>query len=217
MVLKGVIFDMDGLIFDTEKLYYEETQKVADAMSFPYDLDLYLRFLGVSDAEMWEEYHVIYRDFGADKVREFIERGHEAIKDRFIAGDVQLKPGVLTMLDYLDDLGVNRVVASSNTRPVIEHLLDQAGIAHRFNEIVSAENVVRAKPDPQIFIEAMNIMASEPQTTLVLEDSLNGIKAGHAAGIPVFLVPDLLPPTAEMKAKADRIFTSLAEIPAYLG
>ncbi|MBO0467119.1 HAD family phosphatase [Enterococcus plantarum] len=214
--IDGVIFDMDGLLFDTELIYYQSTQKIADAMNFPYSKEVYLQFLGVSDEEVQENYHRIYKEFGKEKVDEFIQRSYDDTYQVFEAGKVPLKEGVLELLDFLDQQDIPRIVASSNVRPAIELLLDGAGIKDRFSDIVSAEDVTRAKPDPQIFRKALASLGTKADNTLIFEDSFHGVTAADAAGIPVIMVPDLLAPTDEIREKTLEIFESLTQVPAYL-
>lgn len=214
--IDGVIFDMDGLLFDTELIYYESTQKIADAMNFPYSKEVYLQFLGVSDEEVQENYHRIYQDFGKEKVDEFIQRSYDDTYQVFESGKVPLKEGVLELLDFLDQQEIPRIVASSNVRPAIELLLDGSGIKERFSGIISANDVSRAKPDPEIFQKALAHLGTKAANTLIFEDSFHGVTAAEAAGIPVIMVPDLLAPTDEIKEKTLEIFESLTQVPAYL-
>lgn len=212
----GVIFDMDGLLFDTELVYYESTQKVADEMGIPYTKELYMDFIGVSDEEVKEHYHQIYQEHGEETVNEFIRRAYEETYQVFASGAVSLKEGVLELLDYLDKAEIPRVVASSNVRTAIELLLTKAGIQDRFSGIISAEDVIRAKPDPEIFNKAVALLATQPEKTLVLEDSKHGISAAKDAGIPVIMIPDLIEPTPEIKAKTLEVFDTLKKVPSYL-
>lgn len=214
--IDGVIFDMDGLLFDTELIYYQSTQKIADAMGFPYSKETYLEFLGVSDKEVQENYHRMYQAYGTATVDEFIRRAYEDTYQEFEAGNVPLKEGVLELLDFLEAAEIPKIVASSNVRPAIELLLDNAGIKHRFAGIVSAEDVTRAKPDPEIFNKARLFLGTATENTLIFEDSFHGITAAHQAGIPVIMVPDLLEPTPEIEQKTLKVFNSLKEVPSYL-
>jgi HAD superfamily hydrolase (TIGR01509 family) len=216
MNYKSVIFDMDGLLFDTEIVYYEASQAVADRMGFPYDKELYLKFLGVSDEEVWANYHQIFAEFGKNNVQKFIDDAYEETIRRFSLGEVQLKPGVLELLDFLEEQQIPKVVASSNQRHIIELLLEKKQLSSYFDTIVSAENVQRAKPDPEIFLLAHRYLGTEKHETLVLEDSQNGILAASSAEIPVIMVPDLLLPSDELKEKTVAVFSSLHEVPEFL-
>ncbi|EOH85937.1 HAD family hydrolase [Enterococcus villorum] len=216
MNYKSVIFDMDGLLFDTEIVYYEASQAVADRMGFPYDKELYLKFLGVSDEEVWANYHQIFAEFGKNNVQKFIDDAYEETIRRFSLGEVQLKPGVLELLDFLEEQQIPKVVASSNQRHIIELLLEKKQLSSYFDTIVSAENVQRAKPDPEIFLLAHRYLGTEKHETLVLEDSQNGILAASSAEIPVVMIPDLLLPSDKLKEKTVAVFSSLHEVPEFL-
>lgn len=216
MKYNAVIFDMDGLLFDTEMVYYEATQMVADKMGFPYDKEFYLRFLGVSDEEVWANYHEIFAEYGRETVQRFIDESFQETLTRFASGNVQLKPGVMELLDFLEEQKIPKVVASSNQRKVIELLLENNDLLTRFDTIVSAENVKRAKPDPEIFLLAQQKLGTTKENTLILEDSQNGILAAEAAEIPVIMVPDLLEPSAELADKTVAVVSSLHEIPTFI-
>lgn len=216
MNYKAVIFDMDGLLFDTEIVYYEASQMVADQMGFPYDKELYLKYLGVSDEEVWANYHQIFASFGKNNVQKFINDAYEETIRRFSFGAVQLKPGVIELLDFLEEHRIPKVVASSNQRHIIELLLEKNQLTNYFETIVSAENVKRAKPDPEIFLLAHEYLGTKKQETLVLEDSKNGILAAASAEIPVIMIPDLLAPSEDLQQKTLAVLSSLHEVPGYL-
>lgn len=216
MNYKAVIFDMDGLLFDTEIVYYEASQMVADQMGFPYDKELYLKYLGVSDEEVWANYHQIFASFGENNVQKFINDAYEETIRRFSLGAVQLKPGVIELLDLLEEHRIPKVVASSNQRHIIELLLEKNQLTNYFETIVSAENVKRAKPDPEIFLLAHEYLGTKKQETLVLEDSKNGILAAASAEIPVIMIPDLLAPSEDLQQKTLAVLSSLHEVPGYL-
>ncbi|EPA8157162.1 HAD family hydrolase [Enterococcus hirae] len=216
MNYKAVIFDMDRLLFDTEIVYYEASQMVADQMGFPYDKELYLKYLGVSDEEVWANYHQIFASFGENNVQKFINDAYEETIRRFSLGAVQLKPGVIELLDFLEEHRIPKVVASSNQRHIIELLLEKNQLTNYFETIVSAENVKRAKPDPEIFLLAHEYLGTKKQETLVLEDSKNGILAAASAEIPVIMIPDLLAPSEDLQQKTLAVLSSLHEVPGYL-
>ncbi|MCU7356756.1 HAD family hydrolase [Enterococcus dispar] len=217
MSVKGVIFDMDGLIFDTEQLYYAGAQAAADTFGFPYDKELYLNLLGISDEEVIMRYHELFDEkFGVDTVTAFIEAAYENTRLLFAQGKVTLKPGVMELLTYLKANKIKWVIASSNQRAVIDELLEQAELTAYFSTVVSAEDVPKAKPDPAIFLAAQNLLGTKKEETLVLEDSQNGVLAAYRAEIPVIMVPDLLPPDADLKNKTVAVVSSLHEVPKFL-
>lgn len=216
MKIKGIIFDMDGLLMDTEKIYYQATQETADNLGLPYSKETYLDFLGVADENVIKGYHELYKDYGTKAAQALIDGSYRRVETLFAQGAVQLKPGVVEILDYLDQQAVKRIVASSNQRTVIEQLLAQHGLLRRFDGIVSVEDVQNAKPDPEIFLQAQARLALPKAELLVLEDSQNGIAAAHAAEIPVILIPDLLHPSDALKRQVLTILPDLHEVIAFL-
>ena len=216
-MIKGVIFDMDGLIFDTETLVYQATQRAADELQITFGKADYLRYLGISDEEYVQVAHSDYdKDYGEATVTEFIRRSYAYTKEMFDAGLVATKPGVAELLHYLEAQGIQRILASSNNRPEIERLLAQADLTQDFPVVVSAEDVHRAKPDPAIFLAAADLLQLPPHELLVLEDSANGVKAAIAAEIPVIMVPDLLEPDTELAEKTLAVLPDLHQVKEFL-
>lgn len=214
---QGIIFDMDGLLFDTEKLYYQATQEMADKIGLDYSEELYHRYIGISDEELWEIYHELYDPvIGAQAVNEFIATTFNLTVEMFEAGEADLKEGVLELLEFLNEKEVPKMIASSNQRRLIDILLNKNKITHEFETILSFEDVKRAKPDPEIFEKAHQFLARPKNELLILEDSKNGVFAAHAAGIDVIMIPDLVAPTSEVEEKVIEIFPSLTAIPSFL-
>jgi len=214
--VKGIIFDMDGLLFDTESIYCEANLIAADKYDLPFTEETYARFIGISDEEVWGELHKMYADHGKEIVQKFIDESWGMAHNRFKTGEVDLKPGVHELLAYLEEKEIPRVLASSNVRPVIEILLEHAGIRDKFSDIISAEDVKFAKPDPEIFVIAADRLGISGADALVLEDSKNGILAAEGAGVPVMMVPDILAPTDELKEKTEAVFPTLHDVIDFL-
>ena len=203
--LRGVIFDMDGLIFDTELLYYQATQIVADQMGIPYTKELYLAYVGVSDEEVWAAYHERFDEaFGHQMIEDFIQAAFHQTLEMFQRGEAELKPGIHELLHYLDEKKIPRVLASSNQRKVIDTLLEAAGLKAEFPEIVCFDDVTRAK------------LAVPKEELVILEDSANGIHAAHGAGISVIMIPDLIAPTTIIEEKVLKVLPSLEDVPDFL-
>lgn len=217
MQTKGIIFDMDGLIFDTEALVYKGNQQAADSLAIAYDKQTYLRYLGISDEEFVEKVHEDFdSEYGFDKIAEFVRRAYENSEAMFAAGLVALKPGVKELLAYLDAQGITRILASSNNREAIGRLLEQADLVAEFPVVVSADDVTRAKPDPEIFLLAAEKLALPKENLLVLEDSKHGVNAAYAAEIPVIMVPDLLGPDEALAAKTAAVLPDLLAVREWL-
>lgn len=214
---EGIIFDLDGLLFDTERLYYQATQEIADFMKIPYDETIYHRYIGISDEELWPIYHEMYDDhFGIEKVDQFINRAFDRGVEMFENGEADLKEGVPELLNYLNQNKLAKVIASSNQRRLIDILLRKAGITDEFERIFSFENVKRAKPDPEIFNKAHQFLNLPKKDVLILEDSMNGVLAAHSATIDVIMIPDLVQPTPEVAKKTLHVLPSLLKIPTFL-
>jgi HAD superfamily hydrolase (TIGR01509 family) len=166
----------------------------------------------------WAECQMLIRHhFGPDFPMERYlveERSEIAI---LLAEGVALKTGAVELLDHLDRIGMPRAVATSSSRAAaIEHL-GHNGIFDRFQAVVAREDVERHKPNPDPFLKAAALLEVDPSRCLALEDSHNGVRAAHAAGMMIVMVPDLLEPTDEMHDKCVLIAESLHRVAALLG
>lgn len=210
---KGIIFDMDGLLVDTEKLYYRGIKEIADQMQIPYDFQYHLRYVGVSDEEMWTAFHERYNpNFGEEYVTNWIKQSYQHTLELFDTGEADLKPGAQELIDYLLAKRIPMGIATSNQRKVVDLLLEAHNLLDSFDFIFSAEDVKNGKPDPELFLKAQERLQIPPQKLLVLEDSKNGILAAAKAQIPVIMVPDLIAPTPEITSLALEVLTSLHEV-----
>ncbi|MDT2842404.1 HAD family hydrolase [Vagococcus lutrae] len=211
--VKGVIFDMDGLLFDTEKVYIEVNVALAPKYGM-HDLDevYMLEHVGLSDALSFQKYLRDYPHMTEEKLTAFVKEGHQVVHERFSDGTTPLKPSVRELLEELKRQDIPCVVASSNLRRFIDILLREANLTHYFKAVFSAEDVTHPKPDPEIVLKAVEALGLKPEECLMLEDSFSGVRAAHAAGVPVVMVPDLMSPDDEMKAKTVAVTETLAEI-----
>ena len=116
------------------------------------------------------------------------------------------------MLKYLKDNGYKTALASSTSEGTVRRELGMAGLLDFFDFIIGGNNVTHSKPDPEIFLKAMAGLGVAPETSIVIEDSYNGVRAGHASGAFVVMVPDLLPPTDEILPLTDMVVESLTEL-----
>jgi HAD superfamily hydrolase (TIGR01509 family) len=203
------VFDMDGLLVETEALIRDVMMQAAPRFGAELPEDVFQRMVGLPNeasdavarahfgaafpfdawlAEVWRETHV-----GID------------------AG-VALKAGVVELLDHLDAAEIPRAIATSSSHRAVERTLAASGVLPRFNAVVAAGDYTRGKPDPDPFLTAAARLAVAPEHCLALEDSHNGVRAAHAAGMMTVMVPDLLSPTDEMREKCLAIAESLHHV-----
>jgi HAD superfamily hydrolase (TIGR01509 family) len=127
-----------------------------------------------------------------------------------------VKPGVRELFDWIKERGWPRAVATSSNKADAEFHLSHAGLRPYFDVLICGDAVTKGKPDPEIFLKAAEILNVAPQHCLALEDSANGVRSARAAGMTTYMVPDLVPPTEEIKKLTDKVFASLLDVRDYL-
>lgn len=212
--LNAVIFDMDGLMLDTERLIMWGWQKAMADYGFPASEELYLRSVGVTE-EMTDQ--LLLEVLGDARVVQAVrERERSYVRGHIAEKGVPLKPGLLDLLDYLDGRGLPRAVASSAWRRTVEGYLGRLGLLPRFQAIAAGDEVANGKPAPDVFLLAAQRLGVAPESCLVLEDSEAGIQGAQAAGMAAIMVPDLISPAPETVALADAILPSLNDVQLWL-
>ena len=192
----AVVFDMDGLILDTEPLYRDAMTSVARDCGLDMPLELYLTTIGLSG----EAIRALFSErFG--KAFDFDAFWNRASKQFYEMAvlPLRLKAGVVELLDVLDELGLPRAIATSSRHEDVRHHLSAHGLLDRFQAIVAQGDYVRGKPNPDPFLKAAEQLGVEPALCLALEDFYNGVRAAFHAGMMTIMVPDLLAPTTEME------------------
>ena len=208
-IVKAVVFDMDGLLVDTEHVVFDAMTGAArdDGLELPFEV--FRRMVGLpghaSDRIVVEHFG---EGFDIERWRVEVSKRFEIIAEAGIA----LKAGVVELLDVLDRHAVPRAIATSSTRRAVDHSLGQHGLVERFHAIVSRELQTHHKPHPDPFLKAAAALGIDPADCLALEDSHNGVRAAAAAGMMTIMVPDLLDPTEEMQALCVRIARDLHEV-----
>jgi HAD superfamily hydrolase (TIGR01509 family) len=207
--IRAVIFDMDGLILDTETVYREVMMEAASAKGAELPEAVFLSMVGLP-AESSREIAITH--FGNDFPYEpWLDHVVQLARAR-LAGGAPLKTGVVELLDRLDVVGLPRAIATSSSRGGVERHLGPAGLLARFNTVIAAGDYARGKPHPDPFLTAANRLGVPAASCLALEDSHNGVRAAHAAGMMTVMVPDLLPATPEMRDLAMAVCDSLHEV-----
>lgn len=205
--MKAAIFDMDGLLFDTEQVYQKNWQIIAGEMGIWLDPRFPYEICGTSGERM-------------DRILEryyHVENGHP-IAERCMAmvrqdlnKDVPEKKGLREILTFFKDLDYKIAIASSSEIEQIEHNLNHAGIRSCFDALVSGRSsgIKHGKPAPDIFLAAADRVGVEPQACFVFEDAFNGIRAAHKAGVLPVMIPDLIEPDPEIRRLCAYIYPDL--------
>lgn len=208
-MIEAVIFDMDGLMVDTERLArrfwfiaFEEFGSV------PTD-EQYLRIVGRNAVDSTA---VLKEALGADfPVEECRARMRELYYADIAKNGIPVKPGLRELADFLKAESIRFAVATSTARDITLRKLEMTNLMSDFGTIVAGDEVIKGKPDPEIFLKAAELLGAAPEKTIVLEDSFNGIRAAHAAKMIPIMVPDLAQPTDEIRALAHAVVPSLKE------
>ena len=201
LMINGVIFDMDGLMFDTERMWATFWEPALAALGLPYKKGLSEAARGTAGETLR---NVVRQFYGQDCDAAAIVDSLHAVADKAFQKPVPKKPGLDELLAWLDEQHIPMAVASSSRMDVIQRNLDNWGMRHYFSVLASGQQVTRSKPDPEIFLLAAEKLGVAPGHALVLEDSYNGVRAGAAGGFVTVMVPDLLPADAEMR----RLYTA---------
>lgn len=211
---QAVIFDVDGTLFDTERLSRGNWLTVSRELGWPQVGEAYLDYVGQNRTGIREN---MRRRWGPEfPMEEFLEACSSRSLAQIEREGVPLKPGALEILDALGRLGVPLALATSTSGERTARRLELTGLGPRFQSITTGDQVRQGKPHPEIYQLACARMGADPARTLAVEDSRNGILSAHGAGMPVAMVPDLIPPTPDLEAMLWGRFESLLELRDFL-
>lgn len=207
--VKAALFDMDGLLIDSEAVYIKAMQAAARSLDREMPLDFCHRMVGVPRVEC----NVMIQEFYGEgfDLEEFRGVYSANVRD-LMEARVPIKAGVVEVLDLLTGRGVPCGVATSANRPTAESHLGRAGLLPRFATVVTRDDVERAKPFPDIYLEPARRLGIPPTNCVAFEDSNPGLTAAHAAGTMAIMVPDILPPTDEVRAKCLHIAPDMVAV-----
>lgn len=211
--IQGILFDLDGLLVNSEKLYWDANIQAADEINLGTPRDEYLRLIGASVEDMEAFYHKYFKSKAERD--SFIKRTDDLVWQWTDEGKLKLQPGVQEALDKFQTLGLQMAIVSSNYEKVVEHDLWATGIRNYFDFHLSYQDVleqnIKAKPAPDIYLAAVKKSQLAKDNLLVFEDSSTGVQAAKNAGLKVVMVPDLLPPSAKDKKNSTLICKNFFE------
>ena len=218
----NVIFDMDGVIFDTERMFLECIKPAAEKFGLVGIEDVAHECIGLTDVETKR---LMRERFGEEAPLEAVDQ--EAVRifqKRYQEEGLTVKEGAADLLEYLKAAGARIAIGSSTEHDIVEMELRDAGLLEYFDVLACGDMVEHSKPEPDVFLLAAEMLL-RPENQLGPEDhpekiadciiidvSFNGVIAARRAGATVFMVPDLLDPTEEIRAMADEVFESLVDV-----
>ena len=205
---KFAVFDMDGLLFDTERLY----QSGWAAMAGEFGQELQPDFPGAVCGTSGESMFAVIRKYYPNVDPQAFEAGCVRWVQAYLeTHGTPLRPGAREILEYFQANGVRMALASGSHADIVEKNLQRSGFKDFFDAVISGDEVSRGKPEPDIFLLAAQRIGARPEDCYVFEDGVNGARAGTAAGCATIMIPDLVPPTPDLRDECAGIYPSLTE------
>lgn len=209
----SVIFDMDGTIFDTERLVLDCWERVGERHGIPGIREVFMRCIGTNHARTQE---IVYGHYGKDfPYEKFSDESSVLFHEIADKEGIPVKPGAPELLKYLSEHKIPLGLASSTRLAVVTQELQAAGLYGYFQVVVGGDLLKNSKPAPDIYLMTCERMGVLPEKTYAVEDSYNGIRSAHSAGLHPIMVPDLTPATEEMQSLSAAVFTNLFEVREY--
>ncbi len=214
MKITSILFDNDGLLVDSERVTFEIWQEIFLRHGFELTMEQYCEVVGFNEESTAK--HIRERFPGLDPYKDVFREWDERYEILAPAGGVPLKKGAVELLDYADRVGLKKAVASSNSLYWVRVLLSANGVFDRMDAVSHGQLVTRGKPAPDIFLKAAELLDADPSECLVLEDSSNGIRAAHAAGMIPICIPDLKQPPQEIRSLCSAVLPDLRTVIGWL-
>ena len=203
-MIQGAIFDLDGLLVDTQKIYQIGMKEIGKKYEIAMTDSLAKEYTGASPDHIAKEIELKFSVDGVAYINDVLE--YVAKQE---LNDLSLKPGVKEMLTYLQSFQIPMAVASGSPRALIDRNLKLVDIDAYFSVIVSTQEVEHGKPAPDIFLEAAHRLNVDPKHCFVFEDAINGVHAGVSAGCKTIMIPDRLKPEKDFYKTTYGIFDNL--------
>lgn len=212
-MLELVVFDVDGLMLDTESVWKVAFDKAGDKYGIQnMGSTLFPQLVGKSSRD---EKEVLDRYLSQD-IQELIIKEWECIGYGMLEKEVPVKPGLNEILDFFDAHHIKKAVATTTRRELTEERLKRVGVYDRFDYVLCGDEVTNHKPDPEIYLSVLKKMDTDARNALVLEDSVVGVEAAYRAGIDCIQVPDIIAPTDVQKKQTIYTAKDLIEAKDYI-
>lgn len=209
----SVILDMDGTIFDTERLVLDCWERVGDKHGIRDIREVFMRCIGTNKVRTQE---IVYEHYGKDfPFEKFSEESSVLFHEITEKAGIPVKKGAEELLEYLSKNRVSLGLASSTRLAAVTQELQTAGLYDYFQVVVGGDLLKNSKPAPDIYLMACERMGILPENTYAVEDSYNGIRSAHSAGLHPVMVPDLTPATEEMRSLSVAVFEDLFGVKDY--
>lgn len=208
--MRAVIFDQDGLMFDTERISVEAWDLAGAEFGVHLEEAFLCTVRGMNHHDMKKRFFEVFGDsvdfetFRARKQQIFFR----LVRER----TVPVKPGLLELLEYLRQQGYKIALASASRKEYTLANIKEAGVEPYFRFIITGDMVKQAKPDPEMFLTAAAALGEPPEQCIVLEDSLNGVEAGLRGGFCTIMVPDLTQPDETLRKRVYAVCESLHQV-----
>lgn len=212
-MLELVIFDVDGLMIDTESVWKNAFDKAGDKYGIPNLGDTL--FPSLIGKRLEDEQELLDRLLPSD-IQDKLLNEWRQIGLSSLANKVPVKPGLYEMLDFLEQHHIKMAVATTTRRDLTEQRLKKIGVYDRFEYVLCGDEVTNRKPDPEIYLSVLKQMDTDARNALVLEDSVVGVEAAYRAGIDCIQVPDLIAPTEVQEKQTICIVKDLMEARDYI-
>ena len=213
-MIKAIIFDMDGLMIDSERVTFECYQEILKGMNLTMDEEFYKTLLGKPLKGIYQRFYDVYgNDFPIEDV---IKDVHALMAKRFETEGVPIKTGLKSLLEYLKENNYKTIVATSSNRDRVDTILSQAQITDYFDDSICGDEVTKGKPNPEVFLKSCQKLGVNVDEAIVLEDSEAGIQASYDAGIKVICIPDMKYPEKQYEEKTFKILKDLNYVTEYL-
>lgn len=209
----AVIFDMDGTIFDSERLVLECWQRIGKRYGIPDIGEVFMRCIGTNKARTQE---IVFGHYGLNFPYEKFSRESSALFHEMTEKEgLPVKTGAREILVYLREQNIPLGLASSTRLAAVTQELGDAGLYECFQTVVGGDLLKNSKPAPDIYLMTCERMGVLPQNTYAIEDSYNGIRSAHSAGLHPVMAPDMMPATEEMRDLSEARFEDLFQVREY--